>query len=161
MVFGQHHNLMPFRDLHSVFPVLAERETRVFIVPPDSPTNLPPGEYAFCEMFCDERGCDCRRVFFMVRASYRPEQVQAVVAWGWEEVEFYAKWMKHGTPADAIEMKGPILNYGSPETELSDAILKVTQEVLLKDPEYVERVKRHYQMFRFKINSMGGKRKRI
>ena len=151
---------MPFRYLHDVFPVLAERETRSIIVLEDSPRKLPSGEYAFCEMFCDEKGCDCRRVFFTVRASFAPEEIQAVVAWGWEDLGFYVKWMRHGTPDEAIEVKGPSLNLGSPETNLSDEILKLTQEVLLKDREYVERVKRHYQMFRFKIEGARGKRKR-
>jgi len=150
---------MPFRYLYDVFPVLAERETRTITILENSTVRLPPGEYAFCEMFCDEKGCDCRRVFFTVRASFAPEQIQAVVAWGWEDIDFYNKWMKYGTPADAIELQGPVLNMGSPETRLSDEILKLTKEVLLKDSEYVERVKRHYQMFRFKIEGSRGKRK--
>ena len=151
---------MPFRLLHDEFPVLALRETRSVIVSPNSPSRLPPGEYAFCEMFCDEKGCDCRRVFFTVRASFDPKQVLAVVAWGWENVAFYAKWMRSATPENAIEMKGPVLNFGSPQTDLSEGILELAREFLLKDPEYVERVKRHYQMFRFKVDRQHGKKRR-
>ena len=149
---------MPFMPLHEVFPTLAERETRTIIILPGYSNELPPGDYAFCELFCNERGCDCRRVFFSVQTSFR-EGPQAVIAWGWEEVDFYFKWMKYGNEADALSLKGPVLNFGSPETDLSDGILRLTQDVLLKDPDFVARVKRHYQMFRFKIESRGGKRK--
>ncbi len=152
---------MPFRDLHDFFPVLAQRETLTLRVFPSPSCHLPPGEYAFSEMFCDEKGCDCRRVFLVVRPSCRPAEVLAVVAWGWEDIQFYAQWMKHGTLADAIELKGPVLNLGSPTSELSDELLKLTQEMLLKDAEYVERVKRHYQMFRFKVAGHRDKRKRL
>ena len=83
-----------------------------------------------------------------------------MVAWGWEEVDFYAKWMRFATPEDAIEMKGPVLNLGSPQTQLSEGILELAREVLLKDPEYVERIKRHYKMVRFKVESQPGKKRR-
>jgi hypothetical protein len=57
---------MPFQLFHDLFPEMAERETRSVIVPPGSPpSGLPPGQYAFLEMFCNEKGCDCRRVFLL------------------------------------------------------------------------------------------------
>lgn len=143
---------MPFRMFHDYFPEIAERETRSITVLPGSGIPLPAGGYAFLEMFCDEPGCDCRRVFFMVMASFRTEE-QAVVAWGWEDVEFYAKWMKYGDRSEAEMLQGPILNFGSRETDLSDGILDLARDVLLKDADYVERVKRHYRMFRERVDA--------
>lgn len=37
---------------------------------------------------------------------------------------------------------------GSPETEHSPKLLELASDVLLSDPDYVERIKRHYHMFR-------------
>ena len=148
---------MPFRLFHDYFPAVAERETRSITVTPQSDSGLPVGSYGFLEMFCDEPGCDCRRVFFLVMASFRREE-QAVVAWGWESVAFYAKWYKYGDREDAKLLQGPVLNMGSPQTELSDAILDLARDVLLKDVAYVERVKEHYRMFRERVEGRGSHR---
>ena len=142
---------MSYVPFHKHFPELAEQETRSITIPPGSSLGLPPGEYGFLETFCDEPRCDCRRVMFTVIARDRMG-VQAVIAWGWEDVEFYRRWFKYGNEADARELKGPALNWGSPATDLAPALLEVVRNILLKDPEYVERIKRHYQMFREKID---------
>jgi hypothetical protein len=136
---------------HNYFPELAKRETRSITILPGSDLGLPAGEYGFLEMYCDEPGCDCRRVFLYVVCSFR-KGVQAVVASGWEDVAFYAKWMKYGNETDAVHLKGPVLNLGSPATDLAPALLEVVRSILLRDPEYVERIKRHYTMFREKID---------
>jgi hypothetical protein len=142
---------MPFRFFHDLFPEVAEQETRSFMVFPESDSPLPVGEYGFLEMFWDEHRCDCRRVFFFVMSSLR-QDVEAVVAWGWEDKAFYKKWMRYGTDRDAAHLKGPILNPGSPATQLAPAIPELVRNVLLQDPDYIERVKRHYKMFRDKID---------
>jgi hypothetical protein len=72
---------MPYAVFHSLFPELAERETRTVTVVHRLLFNLPPAQYAFLEMFCDEPGCDCRRVLFSVLSSLHKD-VQAVIAWG-------------------------------------------------------------------------------
>jgi hypothetical protein len=147
---------MPFRLFHDLFPDVAERETRTLTVLPGSHHGLPAGNYAFLEMFCDEPRCDCRRVFFWVISSLRKD-VEAVVAWGWEDLDFYAKWMKYGSRKDAEDLKGPILNIGSPETKLAPAILELARNVLLQDKAYIERIKRHYRMFRDRIEGKTGR----
>ena len=48
------------------FPEIAKMETRGIKIFDNSGTNLPAGDYGFPEMFCDEPGCDCRRVLFSV-----------------------------------------------------------------------------------------------
>jgi hypothetical protein len=131
---------------------MAEAETRTITVFADrSETGLPPGEYAFCEMFCNEPGCDCRRVFFYVVASFR-KRCEAVIAWGWDSPEFYANWFHHDDPEVIADLMGPCLNIGSPRSELAGPILDLARSVLLKDEAYVERIKRHYQLFRAKID---------
>jgi len=143
---------MPYQLFYDLFPDMAGKETRTITVFGDrSKTGLPPGEYAFCEMFCDEPGCDCRRVFFYVLASFR-RGPEAIIAWGWESQEFYANWFPHADPEAIAGLMGPCLNIGSPQSELARPILDLVRSVLLKDKAYVERIKRHYQLFRAKID---------
>jgi hypothetical protein len=143
---------MPYVLFHSYFPQIAEAETRVLTMPPSKKKGLLKGSYAFCEMFCDEPGCDCRRVFFSV-VSDSHQQIEAVIAYGWETDDFYAKWMGNDDLATILDLKGPILNLGSPQFPSAPALLQFVKEVLLKDPTYIERVKRHYKMFRQQVDN--------
>src|SRR5580693_1535986 len=143
---------VPFVPFHDYFPDLAERETRdIMIADPANPWNLPPGDYGFMELFCDEPGCACRRVFFLV---FTPEdrQPKATIAYGWEKLGFYKRWLRHLGPERAKDLKGPILNEGSPQSKLAPSLLHLTEDVLLRDREYIERVKRHYSLMRDVVN---------
>ncbi|MCX7039109.1 MAG: hypothetical protein NT005_08260, partial [Spirochaetes bacterium] len=60
--------------------------------------------------------------------------------------------MRKPDPVSVKNLKGPILNPGSPMTELAPMLLQLTQNVLLQDAEYTERIKRHYHVFREKID---------
>jgi len=141
---------MQYSSFHSRFPEIAERETRTVTLLDHSDFNLPPAYYSFLEMFCDEPGCDCRRALFSVVSSLQ-QDIKAVIAWGWEERNFYAKWMGDNDPNVIDGLKGPALNLASPQSNLAPALLVLFREVLLQDIAYVERVKRHYTMFREKI----------
>ena len=138
---------MPYVLFHDYFAEIAERETRTVTVLASSPSKPPPGEYALLEMYCDESGCDCRRVFFYVVSS-RSNSLEAVVAYGWEPPEFYAKWAHDDHPDVVHQVKGPILNLGSPQSEHAPEILRMIEEVVLQDPAYVERLRAHYDLFR-------------
>jgi hypothetical protein len=144
---------MPFVPLHQFCPDLAERETRVIHVMPDGPvdSDLPAGAYQFSELYCNEKGCDCRRVLFNVYSVER-RRLEACIGWGWESVEFYDRWMNIDDLDLANEMKGPALNLASPQSEYASELLDLTARVLLQDPSYVERLNRHYAEFRAKID---------
>ncbi|MDH3598500.1 MAG: hypothetical protein OEU26_02540 [Candidatus Tectomicrobia bacterium] len=144
---------MPFVPFHDTFPDLAERETRTLTILDD--TKLPAGDYALIEMYCDEPGCDCRRVFFWVLSS-QTSQVEAIIAYGWENTRFYAQWMGDGDPQMAKALKGPILNPGSPQAAFAPALLDLVKNVVVQDEQYVARLKTHYAMFR---ETIGPKRK--
>jgi hypothetical protein len=151
---------MPFVLFHDHFPEIAEQETRTIIVLENSSLGLPSAHYSLLEMFCDEPGCDCRRVFFYVVSSLRKD-VEAVIAYGWESAEFYARWMRTDDPEIIKELQGPILNWGSPQSDLAPAILRVVRDLVFRDSDYVERLKRHYGMFRDKIDRrMGASRRK-
>ena len=143
---------MPYSLFHNYFPDIAERETRTVTVFENSKFNLPPAQYYFLEMFCDEPGCDCRRAFFTVKSSLQKD-IKAVIAWGWETPEFYAKWMGDNDPLIIRDLIGPTLNLGSPQSKLAPALLDVFRTVLLEDAVFVNRIKRHYAMFRKKIDN--------
>jgi hypothetical protein len=72
---------------HFRFPELAERETRNIKTFSEIISGLPADDYGFVELFCDEPGCDCRRVFFSV-FSERRKEMEAVIAYGWESRKF-------------------------------------------------------------------------
>lgn len=142
---------MPYALFHSRFPKIAERETRTITVVRDSARGLPAGQYGLLEMYCDEPDCDCRRVFFHVVSPLKSEPV-AVIAYGWERPEFYARWMGDDDPLVMEQLCGPALNLGSPQSALAPAILEIVKNTVLRDPAYIERLKTHYRMFRSKID---------
>src|SRR4051794_896713 len=65
-----------------LFPELAERETRSAKVfeplPLGNPRHLPVDEYGFVELYCSERGCDCRRVMINVLARHQRQHVATI-----------------------------------------------------------------------------------
>ena len=150
---------MPFVPFPELFLDVAKQETRSITIPPFAGVGLPVDTYEFIEMYCDEPACDCRRVMFTVLSLKQP-RVQAVIAWGWETTDFYKRWLRSNDPVIAKELQGPVLNLGGPQSENAEALLKVTHDILLADPAYIERIKRHYAMFRSKIEQRSGKRKK-
>lgn len=144
---------MPFELFHTRFPEIAEKETRVVTVLESNKhsASLPPGQYAFLEMFCNEPGCDCRRVFFIVTAS-PGENEEAVITYGWESAKFYRTWYKQGTSEEIAMLQGPELNVGSPQGRHADALLELFIDLLLPQSDYIDRIKRHYRLFRSTVD---------
>jgi hypothetical protein len=159
---------MPMSPFIERFPELGARETRSVTV--TQRQDLPDGEYGFLEFYCDEPGCDCRRVMIdVLRPGTGWDKIWATISYGWESLDFYRKWGGGGDPS---EMKGPYLDSLNPQTNYSPALLNLFR-FLLQSTEYVERLKRHYQMFRdsvekgygrpdrLEINCIDNKRKRL
>jgi hypothetical protein len=103
------------------------------------------------ELYCDERGCDCRRVFFYVISS-RTRSPEAVVAYGWETDAFYATWAREDDPKVVGVLKGPVLNLASRQSGHAPAILRLIEETVLRDPAYVARLRAHYDLFRRRLD---------
>jgi len=103
----------------------------------DAGIDLPPGNYGFLEMYCDEPGCDYRRVFFCVMLDGRTTP-EAVIAYGWENRKFYVDWMGDDDPLIIDDLKGPALNLSSPQSPLAPALLNLARNFLLRDKAYVE-----------------------
>ena len=143
---------MPYSFFHEKFPDIGVKETRSF-ESFDSP-ELIGGEFGLLEMYCDEPGCDCRRVMFYV-VSEKYQEAVAYIGYGWEDAQFYRKRFNYLDADDIQELQGPSLNIMTPQSHLAPAILEVVED-LLEDENYVNRLKRHYKMFRKKIEKEAG-----
>jgi hypothetical protein len=76
-----------------------------------------------------------------------------VISWGWEPLAFYRGWGGFPkTAKDAKGMKGPALAPLNTQSPLAPALLELAENMLFSSPDYVERIKRHYAMFRGKID---------
>lgn len=109
--------------------------------------NLPPGNYALIELYCADRKCDCRRVLLQVRSQDAPGEVLATINFGWESVEFYTRWM-HGDRESGEQIASGSLDLPHLQSPYCDALFDLVQETALKDPDYVERLARHYKLFK-------------
>jgi hypothetical protein len=142
---------MPMIPFMERFPEVGARETRSIMV--TNHESLPDGEYGFIELYCNEPGCDCRRVIIQV---LRPEtgwsKVWATIGYGWENLDFYRKW---GMGLDPVEIKGPYLDPLNAQSKYSHALLELLRMVI-QSPGYVERLERHYQMFRRSVERESG-----
>jgi hypothetical protein len=147
---------MPYVQFHQRFPKIAERETRSVMIMRENEYGLPIADYGFLEFFCDEPGCDCRRVFLYVISSPRGA-VEAVIAYGWESRGFYAKWLRSSDKRDIDELQGPVLNLLSPQSKIAPALLNLFKDALLGDRAYIDRIKEHYRIFRAEIDRKSSK----
>ncbi len=136
---------MPYEPFYERFRNLAFLETRSITV--QNNPELPDDDYGFLEAYCNDENCDCRRVMFNV-VSHKRNSLVAVIAYGWESKAFYTKWFHYDDPEIIRELQGPILNPGSEQSEFALALLRLVQNTLLKDPAFIERLKRHYRMFK-------------
>jgi hypothetical protein len=139
---------MPMTPFFQRFPELGARETRSVTV--NGRNDLPDGDYGFIELYCNELHCDCRRVMVVVlRPDTGWNQFWATINYGWESLEFYRKWA--GAPGwDRGSWQGPFLDPLATQTRYASALLDLFK-FLLQSPDYVERLKNHYQLFRASV----------
>lgn len=142
--------IIPYTSFHYHFREVAEKETRTLTIMRDDDI-VPKGSYGLIEMYCDDPDCDCRRVFLEVFDWEKGISI-AYIAYGWESKEFYREWLRMDNPTVIRELQGPILNDGSPQSKHAPAFLKLVKDVVLSDPAYMERLKRHYQIFKEKVD---------
>ena len=139
--------MIPF---HSLLPELAQREVRCVHLgrAPDAPVEaaLPADEYAYLEYYCDDLGCDCRRVLLEVIAKDQPGKIFASISYGWEKESFYRKRM----PWDPDLARGTVrgeLDLLNAQSEFAKDFLELFQRFVLDEP-YRLRLRRHYRLFR-------------
>ena len=126
---------MPMSDFFRTFPKLAETELRNITIGPDNDFDLPAGCYVFIEAYCDEKGCDCRRVVIAVFS---------------EEEEDYVAHINLGFDSDD-EMAGPFLDPLDPQGPHAEEVLAFFTDMINQDPAYLARLQRHYVLFKERL----------
>ena len=137
---------MPFVPFHNHAPELAKQETRSTI---QMENGEPVRTHLFTESFCNEAGCDCRRVYIQV-ISDEPgvAQPRATISWGWESDQFYCDWASFPlTRDDLAELRGPALVRLMTRSEEAEDLLAKFR-MLLSDASYAARIVSHYETFR-------------
>jgi hypothetical protein len=145
---------MSHTSFNHFFPDIAGEETRVITIFKNSDTGLPPGQYAFIDLYCADPDCDCRNVFIQV-LDLRSHQPHANISYGWEPIAFYKKWMGGGEKDDdkfiLENFKGPALVPFSIQSQYANRWLEFFKEVLRTDKDYAERLERHYRLVKHAI----------
>ncbi len=143
---------MAMTPFYTRFGNLAFEETRVVIL--QGSPDLPDGEYGFLELYCDELDCDCRRVLIHVVSKATGPRIWATINYGWETADYYyTAWMRDKKLAKLFV--GAKLDPLNPQTQYAEACLKLFKR-MLKDRAYVDRLKRHYQMFKDQLKREAG-----
>lgn len=136
------YDRMTLQEFASKFRKVAAEETRAIQVLERG--DIPLGEYGFLEFFCADPDCDCRRVTLQVTTP--DGRVWASISFGWEKARFYRRWAHDSDDAD--EMAGASLDPLNRQSEFAEWFLVFFREMVKTDRKYVERLKRHYQMFK-------------
>jgi hypothetical protein len=125
---------MPSELFAHHFPEIGKAETRSLNLA--APVGgVPAGAYGFVEAYCTEPGCDCRRALLQV---FTPQDgIVAVVSYGFDR---------------SAPMAGPFVDPLNPSAPYAPDLLKLMNELLFSDPEYVARLERHYRMMKAKID---------
>ena len=107
---------------------------------------VPRGNYAFLELYCEEEDCDCRRVMLTVVEESTPGKIWATISFGWDPPE----WFTDETNLEALgaTASGAFLDPLCPQSEHATEFLDLFEQMITQDPAYLERLKRHYAMFK-------------
>jgi Plasmid pRiA4b ORF-3-like protein len=142
---------MPMSPYFLLFPPGTSVETRKLLV--RGAKGLPDGQYRFVELYCDEPGCDCRRV--VVQVWDEDDRPLATFNYGWESPEYYAKWSKYGDLTMAKEMASLTREPFGPQSQYTGALMAQFKKAL-SDPGYVAKLKQHYAEFRAVVEAASG-----
>jgi hypothetical protein len=131
------------RPLYELLPDIAAQETLICLVKGNQ--DLPSGEYAFVESYCDEPACDCRHVHFIVRRK-DSELDWAYIDFGWESATFYAK-LCGSSLAAARQLCRPSLCGMKPQSPYALPLLALVSDKIVR-PVQKSRLARHYRLFK-------------
>jgi hypothetical protein len=135
-----------FSSFFDEFPKLIESEFRnIFITDNGFYKHIPPGNYAFLEMYCVDANCDCRKVIIHV-ISADPFKTWAVLNYGWEPEAYYRAWWGKShllyRPMSGVTFDPPT------KDPLKQEFLKIFEAILQSDTKYARRLEAHYSMFK-------------
>jgi len=126
--------MVPF---HLLFPEVARLETRAVILLDTNSFSLPPDTYGLVDLYCEQSGCDCRRVMLNVVSDTARRQVATI---------------NHGFEPSPLDPEQTFLDPLNPQTDLSLRLLRLVRDHVLRDEAYVARLYQHYRMLKDVVN---------
>jgi hypothetical protein len=139
---------MYFEPFRNFYRALADDEMRLIHVYDGG--DIPAGSYGLLEQYCANPACDCRRVIFAVLCR-ETVSVDATISYSWEDRSFHKQMWEWASEEELDKMTRPSLEPTGPQAAHAAALRDFVAEFVLIDPEYVERLKRHYKMFKAHI----------
>jgi len=115
-------------------PEIAQADTRCLIIPGNDNTGRT---YGFVESYCDDKDCDCRRVFINV-ISVKSSEILATISYGWESKEDYNEWFGGMECSILEDFARPNLAPGLQQSKYAADFLRLFK-VIIKDEKYVDR----------------------
>lgn len=104
------------------------------------------GIYPVLENYCIEKECDCRKAMLNIY-NLKNSQIMATIGYGWEDQGYYIKW--YGADDSFIkEIVGSYLEPGGIQSEQADIFLELWRDLILKNHEYRDQIRRHYNLFK-------------
>lgn len=97
--------------------------------------GIPKGQHVFLELYCTDKGCDCRRVIVVVVNDRK--ETEAFISMGFDKKD---------------SMPGPFLDPLNHQEPYADEMLALFVELLNGNHEYVASLHRHYCEVRTKID---------
>lgn len=125
---------------------IARYETRAVTLLENNEWELPAGEYGFVDSYCNDNDCDCRKVMIAVVGG-NGSRIEATIGYGWESAAFYTTWFD-GDEKLAKAMAGSHLEIGAQQSSNAQTWLTFWNNLMLKDEEYLARIRRHYRLFK-------------
>jgi hypothetical protein len=129
----------------SLFPEVGNKETRRVGIEPEEGVepkkDVPPDWYFFEELYCDEPGCDCRRVIVNVIASSTRQHL-ATINHAFEP-----------PGRDALVTEQTFLDPLNTQSRFAVDLMDLFLHVIRWDEAYRQRLIRHYQLFKGAIDN--------
>ncbi len=122
---------MPATPFISKFPDLG-RQTMLASFSRGRP-GVPDGHYGFLEIYCDEKGCDCKRVLIAVITPKNPSEFLAMISYNWDDAD--------------PDAHVPVLEPYNRQGRYAKGLLNLFRDVL-ETPGYIEQFQRHYALFK-------------
>ncbi|MFA7059271.1 MAG: hypothetical protein WC156_00450 [Pedobacter sp.] len=123
---------MSLQPYSAIFP---ETDEPVMAVQLDHKSGkIPKGNYGFIELYCTDKGCDCRRTTLFVLNEKMQEK--AAISMGFDRDD---------------ELAGPFLDDFHKQSPYAGQLLDIFVELINEYPEFVEAMHRHYREVRTKV----------
>lgn len=138
---------------YDLFPDKIETELRTAYFPDEPDLPFPAGMYAFFEYYCTDLSCHCQRLIvkvrYMVEPGAPPDEV-ATISYTWNESA--ASLSKGILP----EPSNPFLDPFHRQAAYADELMDFWYDMLCRDDNYADRLKRHYAELRREYGSSDG-----